>query len=237
MRCLLAVVFLLQTSALSPASVLHWTSRLMGMECDNRPVRSADLPALQRRPTEPDTDTPQDFAAERPFSAGATLRLGVCGGELHILPSKDPSTLKITVHVTSPLPRDLTPRSYLQELTADPQNATVAWKLPENAHPVLYVYVPDQTNIDLQLGKGAVDIQGIVGNKRIHLGKGEAKLNMTRSPEYSRLSVHVAMGSFEDRRPGGHENHKAPLHEELTATGPYTADVHVAMGKLILLPG
>ena len=237
MRWLPAAVLLLQASVLSQASVLHWTSRLMRMECDNRPVRSANLPILQRHPTQPDTDTAQDFVAERPFAAGETLRLGVCSGELHVIPSDDSTTLKVAVHVKGPLPQDLTPRNYLQELSTDAQNATMAWKLPEDSHPVLYIYVPRHTDIDLQFGKGAVEIQDVSGNKRIHVGKGETKLILAGPPEYSHLSVHVALGSFEDRRPGGHENHKAPLHEQLTSTGPYTVDVHVAMGELLLLPG
>ncbi len=227
MRWLPAVVLLLQASTLSPASVLHWTSRMMEMECDNHPVRSAERRALQRRPAEADIDTAQEFTAERPFSAGATLRLGLCAGELHILPSSNPATMQVTVHVTSPLPRDLTPKSYLQELSTDSRNATVAWKLPESAHPVLYVFLPERTSITLQFGKGAVEIRGIAGNKLIHVGKGEVRLSMNETAGYSRLSVHVAMGSFDDRRPSGHKNHKTPMHEELTGDGPYTADVHI----------
>ena len=235
MRWLVAVVFLLQASSLSPASVLHWTTRLMGMECDNRPVRSANA-SLQRRPAQPDVDTATEFVAERSLPAGSTLRLGVCGGELHLLPGKDAATMKVVVHVTGALPRDLTPKSYLQELSTEAQSATIAWKLPEDAHPVLYVYVPEHTNLDLQFGKGTVEVQGISGNKIIHVGKGEARLNMSSPPEYNRMSVHVALGSFEDRRPGGHEDRKAPLHEVLTAGGAYSTDIHMAMGKVILLP-
>ncbi len=209
----------------------------MNTECDNRPVLSPVIPVLQYRPSHPDIDTPQDFVAERGFPAGETLRLGVCSGEVHMVPSEASATLRITVHVTQPLPRDLTPKSYLQELTVYGQQATMGWKLPESSHAVIYVYVPRQTSVDIQLGRGNLEIKGVEGNKLIHVGKGEAKLNLSSAlPEYSHMTIHVSMGTFEDRRVGGHNSHKVPLKEEFSAEGLYSADIHVAMGKVVLLP-
>jgi hypothetical protein len=178
-------------------------------------------------------DTPLQFEAERPFASGSTLLLVVCNGEVHVLPGSDPNKLKVTVRLGLSLGHERTPRSYLQEFSLSSNRADVEWKLPERSHPVIDVYVPTNTNLNLQMGNTDLEIKGVRGNKLLNGGKGVARLYVANGDsEYSSINVDVAMGSLSDLRPGGEQNHHVPLHEEFPGKGDATAHLQMAMGKI-----
>ena len=235
----IVAIFLLVAMAQTAgeASVFHWTTRLLHMNCDTHTVTRGHNPELVPRSGQADQVTAQDFAAERPFSAGTKLTLGVCNGEVHILPGGDAGKLKITVHLAAPLGHERTPQSYLQIFAFDDKGADIEWKLPEAGHPVVTVYLPEHADLDLELGKAELDVTGIRGNKHLSLGKGTARLHVASgNSEYSRMTVDVAMGSFRDWRPDGLESHKVPLHQEFLGTGSASARIEVAMGKAEIAP-
>jgi len=217
------------------------------MNCDNHPVPASHAPGLATRPAQPDAalqdpalqdqDLPLEFHARRPLPSGSTLTLGVCNGEIHVLPGADSGVMTIDVHVSAPLGGERTPKSYLQRLTTDAAGADVEWKLPESAHPVIEVHVPSNTHLNLELGTVTLDVKGIHGNKYLNAGKGTAKLYVpSGATEYSLITVEVAMGSFADLRPGGVEIHKVPLHKEFKDAGTFTADLKMAMGNVEFVP-
>jgi len=212
--------------------MLHWTTRVLGMDCDNRPIPLPHDPGLRLRPQQFDTVTPLEFEGVRPLPSGSTLTLGVCNGEVHILSAPGLESVKVSVRLGKPLNRERTPLNYMRRFTAVGNEAEILWKLPEETHPVIDIYVPLNTNLNLQLGKAKLEVKSVRGNKQISVGKGTARLYVTDEPqEYSRITVNVAMGSFSDLRPGGTENHQVPLHREFSGTGSATVDLQVAMGK------
>jgi hypothetical protein len=228
--------------ALSPrpgceASPLHWITRLGHTNCDNHPVAKVHHRNLMPRPEASDLDTPLHFEAERPFASGSTLLLVVCNGEVHVLPDSDPDKLRVSVRLGARLGGEWTPRSYLQEFEVSSSTADIEWKLPERVHPVIDIYVPMKTSIDLQLGKTEVEVKGVRGNKVLNVGKGTARLYVENGDsEYSSIVVDVAMGSFADlRRPGKHSDH-VPFHEEFSGKGSSTAHLQMAMGKAEIAP-
>lgn len=229
-------VFLLSFLCVSSArpSILHWTTRLLHTECDDRPVTQPHRSGLVPRRTETDHITPIDFEAERTLTAGSTLSLAICHGEVHILPSDSPDQLRVLVHLNASL-KDRTPADFLQQFTVAPGQADVEWKLPERSHPVINIYVPAGTKLNLQLGKVDVDVKGVRGDKSIDVGKGTARLYVCPD-EYRAIEVAVAMGTFTDQRPGGTTNHKVPLHEHFDGPGQATAEIKVAMGQAELVP-
>jgi hypothetical protein len=229
------VVFLMLLAAQTggEASVLHWTTRLLHMNCDNRPVsHSHDPVGLIPRIVTSDLVTPMQFEAERPMVEGGTLTLGICNGEVHVLAATDAAKLKVVVRLGASLGRERTPKDYLQEFSLNPSGADIEWKLPRRALPVIDVYVPKDTKLNLELGNVQLEVRGVRGDKQIDAGRGTARLYvMADGADYRRLTVDVAMGSFVDLRPGGKQSHKVPLHEEFSGTGKGNAHLSVAMGK------
>jgi hypothetical protein len=233
MKRAIAVLLLLAAPIAAKASVLHWTTRLMGMNCDNHPISRSpkDSPRLTQREEDRDVITPVLFTAERPFKSDGTLTLAVCNGDVQVEPS-DSETLKITVQLNGPLHHEQTPRNYLQRFDATPEKTVMLWKLPESAKPVFHVLVPRNAHLILDLGKSELTVRGIHGEKQLNVGRGTARLYVQPdNADFSQISVDVAMGSFTDLRPGGKQNHKVPLHEEISGSGTAKATLNVAMGK------
>jgi len=219
------------------ASPLHWITRLGHTNCDNHPVPlgySSSL--LERREDEP-VDNALRFEAERSFPGGSTLTLVVCNGEVHVLPNPEPDKLKVLVHLGSGLGHELTPKRFLQEFSLSSGSADIEWKLPERSRPEIVVYVPTNTNLDLELGKTSLLLNGVRGNKVVNAGKGKVRLEVKDSNlEYRSIIVDIAMGSFSDLRPGGTAGNHTPLHKEFDGQGDSTAHLMMAMGKVEIAP-
>jgi len=107
---------------------------------------------LIQRPEQKDVDAPLQFEVERPFASHSLLTLVVCNGEVHVLPNPHRDQLRVVVHLGASLGHELTPRQFLQEFVVNQESADVEWKLPASSRPVIDVYVPEQTALDLQLG-------------------------------------------------------------------------------------
>jgi hypothetical protein len=217
------------------ASALHWITRLGHTDCDNRPVAIAHQSSLLDRPEQGDIDSVMHYEAKRPFPGGSSLTLVVCNGDVHIRPNSDPDRLKLVVQLSSPLGRELTPRRFLQRFSFDSKSADIEWKLPERSHPLINVYVPANTNLDLQLGKTTLQVKDVRGDKVVNAGKGKIQLVVADGDaEYRSIVVDVAMGSFVDQRPGGmiRTDLMRPLHKEFKGQGSSTAYLQMAMGRV-----
>ena len=237
----MAFFILMAAQTAGEASVLHWTTRILSLNCDNHPVvqrrSTSEIPQLAYRQEDSDVLTATRFEAERPVGHAAKLILGVCNGEVHILPAQTPGMLKITVQLGASLHHEQTPKSYLQKFEISPELADIEWKLPSHSRPEIYVYLPEDANLDLNVGNSQLEVKGNRGNKRLDVGRGKARLYVASgNTDFSRITVDVAMGSFADLRPEGKENHKIPLHEEIQGSGASTATVSAAMGKVEIVP-
>ena len=112
-------------------------------------------------------------------------------------------------------------------------SADVEWKLPASSRPVIDIYVPEQTALDLQLGKTNLLVKGVRGDKAVNAGKGTVRLDVSDGDsEYHSIIVDVAMGSFADLRIGNNLDHPNPLHQEAAGRGHATAHLQMAMGKI-----
>jgi hypothetical protein len=80
------------------------------------------------------------------------------------LPNPDPDLLRVVVHLGASLRHELTPRRFLQECVVSQKDADVEWKLPESSRPVIDMCVPEQTALDLQLGKTNLLVKGVRGD-------------------------------------------------------------------------
>ena len=119
----------------------------------------------------------------------------------------------------------------------EPHHADIEWKLPERVHPVIDIYVPQNTNLDLQLGKTDLEVKDVRGDKIVNAGKGTVRLAVAdNNSEYRSIIVDVAMGSFSDLRTAGEIDHHLPLHKELSGPGTATAHLQMAMGKIEITP-
>lgn len=217
----------------SNASALHWITRLGHTECDNHPVAERHAPGLIQRSEQKDVDGPLEFDVERPFKSRSSLTLVVCNGEVHVLPNPHPDQLRVVVHLGASLQHELTPRRFLQEFVVGEKDADVEWKLPASARPVIDVYVPEQTALDLQLGKTNLLVKGVRGDKSVNAGKGTVRLDVRDGDsEYRSILVDVAMGSFADLRTEDNPSRRFPFHQELPGRGDATAHLQMAMGRI-----
>lgn len=225
-------------AAHSEASVLHWTTRLGHTDCDNHPVPGRHAFSLVARPDQHDIDDPLYFQAERTLASNSSMTLVVCNGEVHIFPSPEPHQLKLVVHLGSPLGHELTPAKFLQMFQMNSQSVDVEWKLPSRASPVINVYVPQNTALDLELGNTNLAVRGVRGDKTVNAGKGTLRFYVANAQsEYRAIVVDVAMGSFADlREPGRKVHHHIPFHTEFLGSGTANAHLQMAMGRIEIVP-
>jgi hypothetical protein len=159
-------------------------------------------------------DAPLKFEVERPFASDSSLTLVVCNGEIHVLPNPHLNQLRVVVHLGALLPRELTPRRFLQEFVVGEKDADVEWKLPASSRPVIDMCVPERTALDLQLGNTNLLVKGV------------------SDAEYHSIIVDVAMGSFADLRTEDNLSHHFPFHQELPGRGDAKARLQMAMGRI-----
>ena len=188
---------------------------------------------LIQRSEQKDVDAPMQFEVERPFASHSLLTLVVCNGVVHVLPNPHPEQLRVVVHLGASLQHELTPRRFLQEFVVGDKAADVEWKLPASSRPVIDMYMPEHTALDLQLGNTNLLVKGVRGDKAVNAGKGTVRLDVSDGDsEYHSIIVDVAMGSFADLRIGNNLDHSNPLHQELPGRGDATAHLQMAMGKI-----
>jgi len=121
----------------------------------------------------------------------------------------------------------------MEEFLVSQTGADVEWKLPENSLPVFNIYVPEQTSLNLQLGKTNLLVRGVRGDKVVNAGKGMLRLDVRNdNSEYRSIIVDVALGSFADLRTEGIRSKHVPFHQELRGQGEATAHLQMAMGKI-----
>jgi hypothetical protein len=235
-KCILLVLFvtlLFSSQPCSDASALHWITRLGHTNCDNHPVAQNHLPGLVQRSERKDVDAPLQFEVERPFASHSSLTLVVCNGEVHVLPNPHPDQLRVAVHLGASLRHELTPKRFLQEFVVSQKDADMEWKLPAGSLPVFDIYVPEETALDLQLGKTNLLVNGVRGDKAISVGKGTLRLDVSDGDsEYHSIIVDVALGSFTDLRTEGKPSSQIPFHQELQGQGNATAHLQMAMGRI-----
>lgn len=232
-RWVLLTCLFLSSLPCSDASALHWITRLEHTNCDNHPVVETHATGLLPRSEQKDVDEPLRFEADRPFARNSSLTLVVCNGEVHVFPNPQSDRLKVVVHLGAPLRHELTPRRFLQEFVVDEKDADVEWKLPASSRPVIDLYVPEETALDLQLGKTNLLVKGVRGNKTVNAGKGTVRLAVTDSDlEYRSIVVDVAMGSFTDLRTEDNGSRHFPFHQELPGRGNAIAHLQMAMGRI-----
>jgi hypothetical protein len=236
-RCVLATFLFCALPLSFDASVFHWITKLGHTSCDNHPVAPAHSRDLLARSEHPDLDELLRFEAERPFASGSALELVVCNGEIRVHPGPDADKLRVSVRLGSPLGHELTPGRFLQVFSVDSHSADIEWKLPERVHPVIDIYVPRETNLNLALGKTDLEIRDVVGDKTVNAGKGTVRLAVANDKsEYRSIVVDVALGSFSDLRPEGESDHHTPLHKEFSGEGTATAHLQMAMGRVEITP-
>ena len=234
-KCSLGLFATLLFSSLpcSDASALHWITRLGHTNCDNRPIAETHAPGLIQRSEQKDVDAPLQFAVERPFASRSLLTLVVCNGEVHVLPNPHPDQLRVVVHLGASLRHELTPGRFLQEFVVGQKDADVEWKLPASSRPVIDMYVPERTALDLQLGRTNLLVKGVRGDKAVNAGKGTVRLDVRDGDsEYHSITVDVAMGSFADLRSEDNLSRHFPFHQELQGRGDATAHLQMAMGRI-----
>jgi len=180
-----------------------------------------------------DIDTPLQFEAERPFESHGLLTLVVCDGDVRILSNPNPDQLRVVVRLGASLRHELTPRRFLQDFVVEQRNADVEWKLPESSLPVIDVYIPQQTALNLQVGKTNLLVKGVRGDKTVSAGKGTVRLDVSRGDsEYRSIMIDVAMGSFADLRSEDKPSQHFPFHQELSGRGDANAHLQMAMGRI-----
>jgi hypothetical protein len=235
-KCVLSVIvatLLFSSLPCSDASALHWITRLGHTNCDNHPVAETHAPGLIQRSEQNYVDAPLHFEVERPFASHSLLTLVVCDGEVHILPNPHPDQLRVVVHLGASLRHELIPGRFLQEFVVGQKDADVEWKLPASSRPVIDMYVPEQTALDLQLGRTNLLVKGVRGDKEVNAGKGTVRLDVSNGDsEYHSITVDVAMGSFADLRTEDSLSHHFPFHQELPGRGDATAHLQMAMGRI-----
>ena len=139
MRWLMAFFILMAAQTAGEASVLHWTTRILSLNCDNHPVvqrrSTSEIPQLAYRQEDSDVLTATRFEAERPFGQVAKLILGVCNGEVHILPAQTPGMLKITVQLGASLHHEQHPKAICRNSRFHPNSRISNGNCPATQSP------------------------------------------------------------------------------------------------------
>jgi hypothetical protein len=165
---------------------------------------------------------------ESDFPSGGVLKMRIRSAEIHIV-GRDEK--KIAIHVGGKNGSDSDDVRAHFERVGDSGDLRVTGG-PSN-EVIITVQVPRSSNLKVHIFAGAVDVEGIQGNKDIELGAGDLSIGVGNPADYSNVDASVTSGAIE-AEPFGESRGGLFRSFEKSGSGKYKLVAHVGAGDLTL---
>ncbi len=197
----------------------------------------AALPA--QTPKVPAESSPGHLVLEKPLSPGGTLVLTLNVGDLRIQPVSGNKAVRLEIETERPAdPQTLA--SWVTRFEVAAERATLDIRTPKSSDhcadcyggSTVVVYVPQQTELKVQLGVGDLTISGIQGNKELHVDIGDLKLAVAGPDEYDHVETHTRIGDISDSLSQGAHGHFLGQSEDFSLNGRFHLKASVGIGDV-----
>ena len=198
-----------------------------------KPMDCTRVPTTHVNLAEGDQSSANHLQARRKLTAGSSINLDVCAGDLTIKAGKD-DLFQVTVDFENGAAK-LPASDYLQALDFTEQAVNLKLYLPKLPRAKVVVLIPATTpklEINLVRGDLLFETDRIAGERNINVVSGHVDL-LGNADSYTTLHASVLMGSFHDHRQGRDDEHGI-VSKSLSGTGKGSIEIDVVRGSIDL---
>ena len=146
----------------------------------------------------------RQYSQDHSLASGGTVVLTLNVGDLKIVPNTTSDRLRLVVDTRRPVDQE-TMAGWIQrfDVAADRANIDIhipKWKdnCADDCGGDVTVYVPEQSDLKVDLGVGDITISGVRGNKDVHTGVGDLRIAVASPAEYGHVETHTRIGDVDD---------------------------------------
>jgi hypothetical protein len=175
---------------------------------------------------------------EKAVPAGGTVALDVNVGDVKLLPSTASGRVRLEIVPNADYGED-TVRAWVRRYDVTGDYATIDLNLPKTNHghsgPSVTLYVPAQADLRIDLGVGDLHVDGIRGDKDLHVGVGDLTIGLDPSPDYGHVEIATHIGDVNDPLNPGRENGFLGKNEDFVLKGRFRLHATVGVGDINLV--
>jgi hypothetical protein len=178
---------------------------------------------------------------ERSLPAGGTVALNVNVGNVKILANSVPG--RVRLELRSDHGYDASEMaSWVKRFDSAGERAALDIKVPKETHPCnncdsgmsIVLYVPGDSSLKVDLSVGDVKVEGVRGDKDLHVGVGDLEIGYSNEEEYARIETSTHIGDIGDPLHPGSAHGFLGKSEDFTSQGRYHLRATVGVGDLNL---
>jgi hypothetical protein len=183
--------------------------------------------------------TPHTFVQERRlFSPGAVvLTLNV--GDLTIQPASASDRVRLEIHTKRSVDQE-TMAGWVTRFDVAGNRATIDVHIPkwdyhcaDDCAGDVILYVPQQSDLQVDLDVGDMTVRGIQGNADVHTGIGDLHIAVAHAGDYGHVETHTRIGDIDDfLNQGGDQGGFVGKTENFTLSGRYHIKATAGIGDV-----
>jgi len=188
-----------------------------------------------------DGDRPQPLVMERDLPPGGTVVLEMNVGDLTIMPSAGANRIRLEIRADHRGAQEALAASVKRfDVTGD--RAVLELRIPKDHEDCLScysvssvtLYVPAQSLLKVKLGVGDLTVQGVRGDKDLHVGIGDLRIGLDGDDEYAHIETSTHIGDIDDPLRTGEASGFLGKSEDFSRQGRYHLRASVGIGDLNL---
>jgi hypothetical protein len=186
--------------------------------------------------------TTHTFVQERRLAFPATVVLALNVGDLTIQPAPASDRVRLEIHTNRSVDQEAM-AGWVTRFDVAASRATIDVHIPkwdyncaDHGSGDVILYVPQQSDLQIDLGVGDITVRGVQGNADVRTGIGDLHIAVAQPGDYGHVEIHTRIGDIDDfLNHGGDQSGFVGKTENFTLSGRYhlrattgIGDVHIS---------
>jgi hypothetical protein len=182
--------------------------------------------------------SPHTYEQEHPLASGGAVVLMLNVGDVKILPSGS-DRIRLDIQTNRPVDQE-TMAGWIQRFEVAANRATIDIHVPKweyncanDCGSGVTLYVPQQSDLQVDLGVGDMTIRGVQGNKDVSTGVGDLRISVANRSNYGHVETHTRIGDVHDfLNQGGGQDGFLGKTEDFTLSGHWHLKASTGIGDV-----
>ena len=118
-------------------------------------------------------------------------------GDVQILPDSNDQELRLTIQPKHPV-SNTEMQSWVHQFDVSNHQADIRLTTPKHANVTVRLYVPSSTSLNINAGVGNLNVDRIRGDKDLHVGVGDLRIDVAHLAEIGHVETHTRIGDIHD---------------------------------------
>lgn len=179
--------------------------------------------------------SPEALVIDKSMPANGTLVMEVNVGGVKIVRSEQEKTIRLEIDPHA-FYDDSAVKSWVRRFEVAGDRASIELKLPKHneshTSPEVIVYLPAHTDLKMELGVGDLDVNGIEGNKDLHVGIGDLNVGIADGAQYNSIQTGTKIGDANDNVFRQHSSGFFPKTSHASTQGRFKLTATVGIGDV-----